>query len=561
MCEVGGLLFHEGLADFLGACEDLQRGAVLALRLADAPEVFQREGKVALVCEVGGLLFHEGLADLLGACEDLQRGAELALRLADAPEVFQRGGKVALVCEVGGLLFHEGLQQRHGLGGNGEAGGEVALGLEIECKSVECLGKICLRVVRVIRGMGGASFGHGVMRLDEGLGQAPFGPPHFRQDAAEAAADEGRAGGEIRRVQDGHHVRSGGAQLGQDVQGEVLNRAGPDEIGLDQTQGQFRTGGGGAALPLPQAAHILHEAVNAEDALRSFGPLGQAEVIDRQQQAAGVLLHLGAHALGQQEEGFRFPRPGDQPLGDGVGREPAEGIEHGGAGRRKLNVRGLPGHGHGARVAGTFRVEVRVIEQFGAVGFPIGQVVGEGERATPDGMGGLGEGEGEAVEFIRDENSLGAVGVRPGWVGEAFVRCGVEEVFNGVFGLEHVEMQVGDVVGPVAQPPGENDPTIVQAAEQGLGLGKGGFVVHIVNEQEPAAMRGLVQPVERGLKAGFAVEGRCLRQVQSAGQLGEAVFQILRGGCGDEQQRGMLVGVSVGVFGGEAGLAQPPHAP
>ena len=78
MCEVGGLLGHEGLADFLGACEDLQRGAELALRLADAPDVFQREGKVALECEVGGLLGHEGRADLLDAREGLQRRAILA---------------------------------------------------------------------------------------------------------------------------------------------------------------------------------------------------------------------------------------------------------------------------------------------------------------------------------------------------------------------------------------------------------------------------------------------------------------------------------------------------
>ena len=106
MCEVGGLLFHEGLEDFLGACEDLQRGAELALRLADAPDVFQRDGKVALVCEVGGLLFHEGLADFLGACEDLQRGAD-SPETRGCADVFSAAAR-SRGCEVGGLLGHEG---------------------------------------------------------------------------------------------------------------------------------------------------------------------------------------------------------------------------------------------------------------------------------------------------------------------------------------------------------------------------------------------------------------------------------------------------------------------
>ena len=73
-CEVGGLLGRERLDDLPGACEGLQRRAILLLRRADAPDGVECDGKVALECEVGGLLGHEGRADLLDAREGLQRG-------------------------------------------------------------------------------------------------------------------------------------------------------------------------------------------------------------------------------------------------------------------------------------------------------------------------------------------------------------------------------------------------------------------------------------------------------------------------------------------------------
>src|SRR5438876_335275 len=50
--------------------------------------------EIALECEVRGLLLHQGLGDSLGALEELQRGAKLALRLAAATDILQRDGKI-----------------------------------------------------------------------------------------------------------------------------------------------------------------------------------------------------------------------------------------------------------------------------------------------------------------------------------------------------------------------------------------------------------------------------------------------------------------------------------
>lgn len=194
---------------------------------------------------------------------------------------------------------------------------------------------------------------------------------------------------------------------------------------------------------------------------------------------------------------------------------------------------------------------------------PLFHVTGEGGFVTNDVGSGLLEGQGELAEFDGQDAGLGGVvGLRAAaalLVAPAFGT--LQEKSGCGFDGENVEGEGVDGALPIAEARGDDDlASAGEAGEKGL-HGDGGFLgIDVVEDEEPAGMS--LQPIEDRGYLHLGLAGILFGEIQNHGttERGQVRLQA-GGGIGlDEEQRGVLVGIAVGVFEGSAGFADSAQA-
>ena len=327
------------------------------------------------------------------------------------------------------------------------------------------------------------------------------------------------------------------------------------EAGCVQEPNAHLQRGGALGCGGGEAGDVLDEAVELE--------AGRSVVAGEEADFFG----LGEGFEGGAVEGFDLGGGSggvfEQELGDGVGGEVGEDEEPlFGVGVEAVEA-GLPGDEDGARGEGVWAGAwpgvgdaegAEPAEQACGLLLVAGEVLGEGEALLIDVTGGLMQRQRQALHEAGEGAGQGVI-----VCGFAAVILGeLQEESGGVGLAEDGEVEGGDLPGKAVEAGGDEDVAVAQAVEiRGEGV-RGGFVVHIVHDEEPVVMGG--EPVEDGGDAGGLLRGECagVLEGEDFAESGQAGVEPLGGVATDKEERGVVVPVAVGVL--DCGMRFPQTA-